>query len=117
MLYLQHGGGAELLATGSEVGRAEQILDNLWLSGQLADMIVVMGNGNVPDFSAELLDNLMPAVDEAYHVSNVEEGPGAGRALHGRRAGVRGAQRAPGRVRVRRNLRRRDASATSPTSR
>lgn len=68
VLYLQHGGG-QSYRDWVEVGRAEQILDNLWLRGDLADMLVVMGNGNVPDFSAELLDNIVPAVEDAYHVA------------------------------------------------
>ncbi|WP_210507642.1 esterase family protein [Naasia sp. SYSU D00057] len=68
VLYLQHGGG-QGYRDWTEVGRAEQILDNLWLSGRLADMIVVMGDGNVPDFSAELFGSLMPAVGDAYRVS------------------------------------------------
>lgn len=68
VLYLQHGGGQNY-RDWVEVGRAEQILDNLWLSGQLEDMIVVMGNGNVSDFSAELLDNLVPAVEDNYNAS------------------------------------------------
>lgn len=72
VLYLQHGGG-QGYRDWTEVGRAEQILDNLSLSGELADMIVVMGDGNVPDFSTELFDNLMPAVREAYHVSNAKK--------------------------------------------
>lgn len=68
VLYLQHGGG-QSYRDWVEVGRAEQILDNLWLSGQLEDMLVVMGNGNVSDFSAELLDNIVPAVEDQYNVS------------------------------------------------
>ncbi|MDP3950483.1 esterase family protein [Microbacterium sp.] len=68
VLYLQHGGG-QSYRDWVEVGRAEQILDNLWLSGQLEDMLVVMGNGNVPDFSAELMDNIVPAVEGQYNVS------------------------------------------------
>lgn len=68
VLYLQHGGG-QSFRDWVEVGRAEQILDNLWLSGQIADMLVVMGNGNVSDFSAELLDNIVPAVEAQYRVS------------------------------------------------
>ncbi|WP_223215096.1 alpha/beta hydrolase-fold protein [Microbacterium trichothecenolyticum] len=68
VLYLQHGGG-QSYRDWVEVGRAEQILDNLWLSGSLADMIVVMGNGNVSDFSAELLENLIPAVEQTYNAS------------------------------------------------
>ncbi|AWB87635.1 esterase [Mycetocola zhujimingii] len=72
VLYLQHGGG-QSYRDWVEVGRAEQILDNLSLSGELADMVVVMGNGNVPDFPSELVDNLMPAVRDAYNVSNAKK--------------------------------------------
>jgi enterochelin esterase-like enzyme len=68
VLYLQHGGG-QSFRDWVEVGRAEQILDNLWLSGQIADMLVVMGNGNVSDFSTELLENIVPAVEAQYRVS------------------------------------------------
>lgn len=68
VLYLQHGGG-QSYRDWVEVGRAEQILDNLWLSGQLEDMLVVMGNGNVPDFPAELIENIVPAVESTYNVS------------------------------------------------
>jgi len=68
VLYLQHGGG-QSYRDWVEVGRAEQILDNLWLAGQLEDMLVVMGNGNVGDFSAELLENIVPAVERTYNVS------------------------------------------------
>ena len=68
VLYLQHGGG-QSYRDWVEVGRAEQILDNLWLTGQLEDMLVVMGNGNVDDFSAELLENIVPAVERTYNVS------------------------------------------------
>ena len=68
VLYLQHGGG-QSYRDWVEVGRAEQILDNLWLRGQLEDMLVVMGNGNVDDFSAELLENIVPAVERTYNVS------------------------------------------------
>lgn len=68
VLYLQHGGG-QGYRDWVEVGRAEQILDNLWLEGDLADMLVVMGDGNVSDFSAELQENLVPAVEDAYNVS------------------------------------------------
>lgn len=68
VLYLQHGGG-QSYRDWVEVGRAEQILDNLWLAGDLADMLVVMGNGNVPDFPAELLENIVPAVEDAYNVA------------------------------------------------
>lgn len=72
VLYLQHGGG-QGYRDWAEVGRAEQVFDNLSLSGKLADMVVVMGDGNVPDFTSELLDNLIPAVRDAYHVSNAKK--------------------------------------------
>lgn len=72
VLYLQHGGG-QSYRDWTEVGRAEQILDNLSISGELAEMVVVMGNGNVSDFSTELVDNLMPAVQEAYNVSDAKK--------------------------------------------
>lgn len=68
VLYLQHGGG-QGHRDWVDVGRAEQILDNLWLSGQIQDMLVVMGNGNVPDFTTELLENIVPAVESTYNVS------------------------------------------------
>jgi enterochelin esterase-like enzyme len=68
VLYLQHGGG-QSYRDWVEVGRAEQILDNLWLAGELEDMLVVMGNGNVDDFSAEMLENIVPAVERTYNVS------------------------------------------------
>jgi enterochelin esterase-like enzyme len=72
VLYLQHGGG-QGYRDWTEVGRAEQILDNLSLSGQLADMVVVMADGNVSDFSSELIDNLMPAVRDDFNVSNAKK--------------------------------------------
>lgn len=68
VLFLQHGGG-QSFRDWVEVGRAEQILDNLWLAGQIEDMLVVMGNGNVSDFPAELLENIVPAVEARYRVS------------------------------------------------
>lgn len=68
VLYLQHGGG-QSYRDWVEVGRAEQILDNLWLRGRLANMLVVMGDGNVPDFPTELLDHIVPAVEKTYNVS------------------------------------------------
>ncbi|MCM0641177.1 alpha/beta hydrolase [Cellulomonas wangsupingiae] len=69
VLYLNHGGG-QSYGDWIETGRAAQILDNHYRQGAIVPMVVVMGNGNVPDFQAELFDNLMPAVDGAYHVSS-----------------------------------------------
>ena len=72
VLYLQHG---EDHGPGSwtEVGRAGQILDNLALSGELADMVVVMGDGDVADFTTELVENLVPAVRESFNVSRAKK--------------------------------------------
>jgi enterochelin esterase-like enzyme len=68
VLYLQHGGG-QSYTDWVEMGRAKQILDNLFLDGKLVPMVVVMGNGNVPDFTRELLENIVPAARDRYHVS------------------------------------------------
>lgn len=69
VLYLQHGGGQNY-TDWVEMGRAKQILDNGFRDGKLVPMVVVMGNGNVPDFGKELLDNIVPATRAAYHVSS-----------------------------------------------
>jgi len=68
VLYLNHGGG-QSWGDWVENGRARQIMDNLTISGQAVPMVVVMGDGNVSDYPAELLDNLAPAVEAAYHIS------------------------------------------------
>ncbi|GAA0899397.1 hypothetical protein GCM10009557_75260 [Virgisporangium ochraceum] len=69
VLYLQHGGGQNY-TDWVEMGRAVQILDNGARNGTHVPMVVVMGNGNVPDFRKELLDNIVPAARAAYHVSH-----------------------------------------------
>lgn len=69
VLYLQHGGGQNY-TDWVEMGRAKQILDNGFRNGTLVPMVVVMGNGNVPDFGKELLDNIVPAARAAYHISD-----------------------------------------------
>ncbi|MEV4454866.1 alpha/beta hydrolase-fold protein [Microbispora sp. NPDC049633] len=68
VFYLQHGGGQNH-TDWVEMGRAKQILDNHSLDGNLVPMVVVMSNGNVPDFNKELLENIDPAVRARYHVS------------------------------------------------
>ncbi|WP_203733049.1 esterase family protein, partial [Streptomyces sp. SID12501] len=55
VLYLNHGGGQNY-GDWVEVARAPQILDNYSAQGGIVPMVVVMGNGNVPDFPTELLD-------------------------------------------------------------
>lgn len=69
VLYLQHGAG-QSWGDWVEVGRAKQILDNEYLDGTIVPMVVVMGNGNVSDFQAELLNNIVPAARAQYHVSD-----------------------------------------------
>ncbi|MGW5260695.1 alpha/beta hydrolase [Microbispora sp. NPDC004025] len=68
VLYLQHGSG-QSYTDWVEMGRAKQILDHQFLDGKLVPMVVVMGNGNVPDFNKELLDNIVPAARARYNIS------------------------------------------------
>ncbi|NEE01694.1 alpha/beta hydrolase-fold protein [Phytoactinopolyspora halotolerans] len=69
VFFLQHGGGQNY-TDWIEMGRAKQILDNHFLDGNLEPMVVVMSNGNVSNFTAELLDNIVPATHENYNVSD-----------------------------------------------
>ncbi|MFG1861484.1 alpha/beta hydrolase [Microbispora bryophytorum] len=69
VFYLQHGSG-QSYTDWVEMGRAKQILDHQFLDGDLVPMVVVMGNGNVPDFNKELLDNIVPAARAHYNVSS-----------------------------------------------
>ncbi|WP_234983359.1 alpha/beta hydrolase-fold protein [Demequina sp. NBRC 110053] len=69
VLYLNHGGG-QSYRDWVEVGRAKQILDNLALEGRIEPMVVVMPNGNVSDYEAELLENVIPAARAGYHISS-----------------------------------------------
>jgi enterochelin esterase-like enzyme len=72
VFFLQHGGG-QSYTDWTEVGRARQILDNHHRDGNLADMVVVMGNGNGVNFPNELRNFLRPAVQDAYNVSTLPE--------------------------------------------
>ncbi|WP_456819931.1 alpha/beta hydrolase [Cellulomonas sp. URHB0016] len=69
VLYLNHGGG-QSWGDWVEVGRAKQILDHHSLDGAIVPMVVVMGNGNVSDYPAELLDNLAPAARAKYNIAS-----------------------------------------------
>lgn len=69
VLYLQHGSG-QSYTDWVEMGRAKQILDNGFLDGKLVPMVVVTGNGNVSDFTTELLENLVPAARANYNISH-----------------------------------------------
>jgi enterochelin esterase-like enzyme len=75
--YLYHGGGGDYLDWVQQ-GRADIILDNLFAARRLRPMVVVMPDGNVPGATArpevdslppELVENVVPAVERAYHVS------------------------------------------------
>ena len=69
VLYLQHGGGQNY-TDWVEMGRARQILDNAFVDGKLVPMVVVMSNGNVSDFTKELLENIVPAARTRYNISH-----------------------------------------------
>ena len=69
VLVLNHGGGQNW-GDWVEVGRAPQILDNLYREGSIVPMVVVMPDGNVPNYQAELRENVLPALSASYHVSD-----------------------------------------------
>ncbi|MBD7917549.1 esterase [Cellulomonas sp. Sa3CUA2] len=69
VLYLNHGGGQNY-GDWVEVGRAPQILDHYIKDGAIVPMVVVMGNGNSPDFPAELVENLAPAARAEYNIAD-----------------------------------------------
>jgi enterochelin esterase-like enzyme len=69
VLYLQHGGGQHY-TDWVEMGRARQILDNLSLDKKLVPMVVVMGEGNVSDFTPELRENLAPAARAKFNIAS-----------------------------------------------
>src|SRR5699024_2297078 len=53
-----------------ELGRAKQILDNLALDGDLEPMVVVMADAGTTETRVEVLDNIVPAAEGAYNVSD-----------------------------------------------
>ncbi|MEV4570302.1 alpha/beta hydrolase-fold protein [Nonomuraea sp. NPDC049419] len=69
VFFLQHGGGQNY-TDWTEMGRAKQILDHHFLDGKIVPMVVVMGNGNVSDFNRELLENIAPAAQARYNISD-----------------------------------------------
>ncbi len=69
VFYLQHGGG-QSYTDWVEMGRAKQILDHQFLDGDLVPMVVVMGNGNVSNFTKELRENIAPAARARYNISS-----------------------------------------------
>jgi enterochelin esterase-like enzyme len=67
VLYLEQGEGARH-TDWTELGRAKQILDNLTVAGRAQPMVVVMGDGDVPDFHKELT-SLARAVRHSYNIA------------------------------------------------
>lgn len=53
-----------------ELGRLQQILDNLTLDGNVEPMVVVMGDGEVGNIRDEVVKNLLPAAEDAFNVSS-----------------------------------------------
>ena len=78
VLYLQHGGG-QTWSDWIQVGRAAQILDNHHARGTIADMVVVMGNGNGVDFPREITEAITTTAEAQFNVSS----DGAHRAVAG----------------------------------
>ena len=88
-LYLVHGGGGDSRYWVSQAW-GNIILDNLLAAGAIVPFVVVMPDANVPGthdgpggdtFPRELLDNLVPAVEQCFRVSGEAQRAGAGRAV------------------------------------
>jgi enterochelin esterase-like enzyme len=56
-----------------ELGRLSQILDNLTVDGDAEPMVVVMGDGEVDDVRDEVVKSLVPAAEDAFHISDDAE--------------------------------------------
>lgn len=67
VLYLQHGGGEDERGWVLQ-GRTDIILDNLIAQQKAVPMVIVMCDGNSQDFTAELLNDCIPFVEENYRV-------------------------------------------------
>jgi enterochelin esterase-like enzyme/acetyl esterase/lipase len=85
VLYLLHGGG-DNDASWTTVGKANNILDNLYAENKLKPMIVVMPAGHVPQpgffmgagtdqdpFCNDLLTDIIPFIEKNYPVSTKRE--------------------------------------------
>ncbi|GAA1686201.1 hypothetical protein GCM10009807_32370 [Microbacterium lacus] len=71
-----------------ELGRLQQILDNLALSGDAEPMVVVMADGESDNITREVINNVLPATEKKFNVSRKGEdraiagiGRGAAQAL------------------------------------
>lgn len=67
VLYLQHGGGEDERGWSSQ-GLTDVIMDNLIAQGRATPMIIVMADGNSPDFEKELLNDVIPMVEKNFRV-------------------------------------------------
>ncbi len=52
-----------------ELGRLQQILDNLTADGDIGPMVVVMGDGESADPREEVLENIVPTAENRYNIS------------------------------------------------
>lgn len=72
VLYLQHGGGEDERGWATQ-GLTDIILDNLIAQGKATPMLVVMADGNTPDFEKELLNDVIPMVESNFKVKTDRE--------------------------------------------
>ncbi len=54
----------------AELGRLQQILDNLTIAGEAEPMVVVMGDGESDEIRGEVVKNLLPAAEGAFNISS-----------------------------------------------
>lgn len=88
VLYLYHGFNQNY-ASWTEVGRAKQILDNLYADGKLVPMVVVMpGFPGTEDFYNDLWSKVMPLATSTFNISTEQ----SKMALAGLSWGARGTQ-------------------------
>lgn len=72
VLYLQHGGGEDERGWATQ-GLTDVIMDNLIAQGKATPMIIVMGDGNTPDFEKELLNDIIPMTEKNFRVKPGKE--------------------------------------------
>ena len=72
VLYLQHGGGEDERGWSTQ-GRTDIIMDNLIAGGKAVPMVIVMADGNTPDFEKELIDDVIPLVEKNFRVRTDRE--------------------------------------------
>lgn len=83
VLYLQHGGGEDERGWVLQ-GRTDIILDNLIAQQKAVPMVIVMCDGNSQDFTAELLNDCIPFVEENYRVKKDRSHRALAGHFHGR---------------------------------